>query len=157
MLVLHFICWEIDVLGIPQKLRKCQEVPGKSLKEKVQLEFSVRLAIFNYIFPNILKSVEYSDFPDHDRIPFASKSEDKISLLLWWFQWIVNYTCCPRATDMKEASLSCYVLLSPSLLLLLSQLLSVNACQMTSLDGTESLFLNHWLVSACMFLSLNTK
>lgn len=49
-------------------------------------------------------------------------------MFLQWFPWLVNYTHCSRVMGIKEASLSCYVLLSLSLLLLF-QVFSVNACQ----------------------------
>lgn len=71
------IHWEID----PPAFHGCWEHAGSYGKEfkwkGTNSKSSVRLYIFNSIFPNILKSIENNDLPNHYRTSLVSKSEDK--------------------------------------------------------------------------------
>lgn len=113
----------------------CEEFKRKGINSKS----SARLHIFQLC---IQKSIKFDYLPNHHRISVANKSEHKgfpkpcHRMFLQWFRWIVNYTHCTRVRGMKQASLSCYVLLLISLPLLFSQVFLVNACQNTSLAGT---------------------
>lgn len=89
---------------------------------------------------NILKSTECNDLSNHYRISSASKPKNKDSLNRVMrcsssdFNGLLITPVAQESWAFKEASLSCCVLVSPSLRLL-SQVLAVNACQTTSLAG----------------------